>query len=279
MPSSFLICYPDVPPNALVVTEGQAFDEDFCFKLENAFYGERHNYAQTMATHFSYSVTFDLGTGNSRTLDHFILGGTKILVQQGVVGAYVAGSNNGSTWTNQLGCTINFNTRNFNGPDRADLIFTATYNDLIAGVLAAYRYFRVTINAGFAIRFPLSKMYFGTSFDMGKEPDFYNLEVLTERDSDTWRYTRGHVLMTRAFFPLHKVTVEWDGVSDAQATAFMTSVLNNPYRDYVYLYTATALDPLYDNRLMYCKVLDDECEVIKVKQNYNNIKAVFLESL
>jgi hypothetical protein len=277
MPSSFLICYPDIPASALVVTASPSFDTDY--PVENTFYGRRHNYGQLAAGSTNIVITYDLGLGNSRTIDHLIMGGAQVLLGAFPRDLIVAGSNNGSTWVNQLGTSSNFETRTFNGPDGDDLIFTQSYNDEIAGTLAAYRYFRVTFTKIGGGLNPFSKLYFGASFDMGLEPSTYNMEVVTDQDSDTWKFHRGQVLMTKAFYPKHRFTVEWDGVTDAKATAFKTTILNNPYRDYVWLYAATYADPLYDNKLVYCKVVDEECSVVKEDENYNTVKAVFEESI
>jgi hypothetical protein len=278
MPNSFLICYPDIPQSALVVTTSATMNTDY--PIESSFYGRRHNYSQLATSGNSLVVTYDLGTGNTRTIDHLIVGGAQVMLSQAAVtGIYVDGSNNGSTWNAQLGTAANFLTRTFNGPDSDDLIFTLAYNDTRAGTLAAYRYFRVTFTAGSATSIPFSKLYFGASFDMGVEPSTYDMEVITDQDSDTWKFHRGQVLMTKAFYPKHRFTVEWDGVTDAKATAFKTTILNNPYRDYVWLYAATYADPLYDNKLVYCKVVDEECSVEKQKDNWNVVKCVFEESI
>jgi hypothetical protein len=277
MTSSFLICYPDIPPSALTWSVTDAFDVDY--SLENAFYGERHNYAQLAAAQLSPTATFDLGTGNSRTVDHLIIGGAQLLLANGVTLAKVQGSSDGVSWVNQLGTASAFQTRTFVGPDGDDVIFKAGYNDDLAGTLAAYRYFKVSFSGGAAHKFPFSKLYFGASFDMGKEPDNYDMEVVTEQDSDTWKYPRGHTLMTKAFHPRHKHTVEWDGVTDAKATEFMTSILANPYRNFVFLHAGTYADPLYSNTLIYAQVMADECTVTKSDENWNDIKAVFLESI
>lgn len=276
MTSSFRICIPDVPPRALVWSSNKTFDENFPF--DNTFYGMRHDYGQLSSTQTSFAVTYDLGTGNSRTVDHFIMGGVKILRANGVTQATLEGSNNGSSWTTQLGTAAGFQTRTLDGPDDDDLIFTPGYNDQYAATLAAYRYFRVTIAGGSAHKFPVSKIYFGSTFDMGLEPSTYDLEVVDDRSSDTWVYPRGQVIMSKAYYPRHKFTVEWDGVTDAKAAEFFTSVLSNPYRNSVYLHAATYADPLYDNKLVFCRVVDDECESTKQGEDWNNIKAVFEEA-
>jgi hypothetical protein len=278
MPSSFLILAPDVPEGALVVTPTVAFAEDY--PLAASFYGVGYNHARLNAASGDLEVTFDLGTGNSRTIDHLVIGGVKSLVASSVNTIKVAGSNNGSTWIDQLGTSSSFLTRTRNGPYLDDVVFTATYNDDIAGTLAAYRYFKLTIakTSGTA-QFAFRKLYFGQAIDMGKEPDTYDMEVLTERDSDTWKYPRGHTIMSKAFYPKHRITVEWDGVSDAKANEFFDKVIKDPYRSTIYLYTSDYDDPLYDNKLMHCRVVADSCDVSKDNQrvNWNTVKAVFEE--
>lgn len=278
MPSSFLILAPDVPEGALVVTTTVAFAEDY--PLAASFYGVGYNHARLNTASGSLEVTFDLGTGNSRTIDHLVIGGIKSLVASSVNTIKVAGSNNGSTWVDQLGTSSSFLTRTRNGPYSDDVVFTATYNDDIAGTLAAYRYFKLTIaKASGTAQFAFRKLYFGQAIDMGKEPDSYDLEVLTEGDADTWKYPRGHTIMSKAYYPKHRITVEWDGVSDAKANEFFDKVIKDPYRSTVYLYTSDYDDPLYDNKLMHCRVVADSCDVSKDNErvNWNTVKAVFEE--
>lgn len=278
MASSFLILKPDVPDAALVVSSSTSFEEDY--PIAATFYGRSYTHARISSAVGSLDITFDLGTGNSRAADHFVIGGIKSLISASTNGVVLSGSNNGTTWTQQLGTTSNFLTRTINGPYQDDVIFTATYNDEIAGTISAYRYFKVTISktSGTA-QFAFRKLYFGEAFDMGKEPDNYNLEVLNENDADTWRYPRGHTILSKAYYPKHKVTVEWDGVSDAKANDFLDKLVNDPYRSTVYLYASNYQDPLYDNKLMHCRIVSSECSVSKDNEvtNWNTVIAVFEE--
>lgn len=279
--SSFLVLYPDVPKDALVVTTSSAFDEDY--PVDNTFYGERLAYGQLAAANTSVTITYDLGTGFTRTVDHFCLGGAAVLKANGVTQATLQGSSNGSTWVNQLGTASGFQTRTFDGPDDDDLIFTAAYNDQYAATLSAYRYWRVTLAGGAAHKFPVSKIAFGAALDIagsGREPDEYEVQVLTEEDSDTAEYTRGHVAMSKAFYPRHEIRVEWDLVPDVTANLVRAKLLQNPYRHTVFLYTATELDPLHGQRLMHCRVMDSKCSIRKTggqSTSLNTVKLVFQE--
>ena len=278
MTSSFLILKPDVPDEALVITSSTPFQEDY--PVAATFYGRGYTHGRIASAVGSLDIIFDLGTGNEREVDHLVIGGIKSLVAASTTGAVLSGSNDGTTWVSQLGTSANFLTRTANGPDRDDVIFTPTYNDEIAGTIAPYRYFKLTISKGSGTaQFAFRKLYFGESFDMGKEPDNYNIEVLNEGDADTWKYPRGHTILSKAYYPKHRLTVEWDGVSDAKANEFLERVINDPYRSTVYLYTSNYQDPLYDNKLMHCRVISNECSVSKDNevQNWNNITAVFEE--
>lgn len=290
MASSFLILNPDVPSASLNVTSianpsssALYFDDDY--PLVSSFYGQTYAHAKLDSTRLpsgttGFSITFDLGTGNSRTVDHLVIGGVKSLLAANVSGAYVQGSTNGTLWVNIIGTTNNFQNRVRSGPYSDDIVFTPTFNNQIAGAVTAYRYFRfivsgATANTALAFR----KLYFGAAFDMGQEPSIYNMEVLTEKDSDTWKYPRGHTIMSKAFYPKHRFTIEFDGVSDAKANEFVSKILGDPYRSTVYLYAESFQDPLYDNRLIHCRVIADQCSVDKDNEtpNWNDIVAVFEE--
>lgn len=199
-----------------------------------------------------------------------------MLISRGVTGAYVQGSPDGAAWTSQLGTTANFQTRTLSGPNGKDCVFTAAFNDTIAGTLASYRYFKVILTGGSAHSFPVSKLYFGAFFDAGKEPDYFDVNVISN-EAEPWRYPRGNVLMTKSAHARNQVTIEWDGLTDAKADEFLTKVLANPVKKHVFLYTATYHDVLFGNRLIHAKVLSDQCTITKRKQDWNDITAVFEE--
>lgn len=271
---SLLVCYPDVPANAMVVTTSATMDD--LYPIENTFYGERWSFSQRAATGTSLTITYDLGTGNTRTVDHFIVAGCQALRANSVTECRLQGSADGTTWVNQLGTAANFLTRSFMGPDGDDVIFTSAVNDQFAASLTAYRYWRVVLSSVGSHSFSVSKIYFGSSFDFTKEPDFYDMKISTERDSDTWRYPRGHVIMSKAFYPKHRFTIEWDGLSDTVAKNVCTTLLSNPFKNHVFLYTGTHHDPLYDNRLIHARIIADSC-TIEPKKGEGNWVVVSME--
>lgn len=278
MTSSFLILLPDVPASALTVASTQVYDTDHL--PHSSFYGQGYLCSRLSAAASSVSITFDLGTGNSRTIDHLVLGGVKSLLATNVAKALVQGSNNGTTWVNQLGTTSALSSKTADGPRNDSIIFTATKNDDLAGTLIAYRYFRFTMETSSGTsNFPLNKLYFGEAFDIGQEPSNYELTLIDEKDADTWKYPRGHTIMSKAFYSKHRLVVEWDGITDAKANEFMNKVLLNPWSNTVFLYTQSYKDPLYDNTLLFCRIVPDGCYVEKRNDvdNWNDIKVEFEE--
>lgn len=273
--SSFLISYPDIPATALVVSPTQTWDSTYSLQECNLWYGERHDWARLASATTGISITFDLGVSTTKAVDHFILGGVQLLRSNGVTEARLQGSADASSWANQLGTSSNFQTRTLSGPNGHDVVFTQAFNDTIAASLTSYRYWRFFLSGG-SHKFPLSKAYFGTFFNMGKEPDYFEVTIVDD-DVDPWRYPRGHVMMTKSTHPRHQILVEWDGVTDAKATEFNTKILSNPTKRHVFLYTATYHDVLFGNRSLHAKVLSEECSISKVKQDWNNVSAVFTE--
>lgn len=272
---------PDVPTASLAVTSSLAFREDY--PLVSSFSGRSYLHSRSEESASTLTISFDLGTGNTRQADHFILGGVSSLLTSGVDSVKLQGSSNNSVWVDQLGTTSSLASKTKDGPYSDDIIFTSSKNNDLSGVLAAYRYFRVTfakVASPSAVFYAFRKLYFGAAFDMGAEPSTYNLELIADEDQDTWQYPRGHVIMSKAFRPKHRVTVEWDGVTDAKANEFAEKLLGDPYRNTVYLYTQTYKDPLYDNVLLHCRVVANSTQIVKANdiENWNNVTAVFEET-
>jgi hypothetical protein len=281
MASSFLIYAPSITTSAVTVSSSLKFDVDY--PLRSSFSGRSYVHARTSETASSLTVTFRLSNGLPIKADHLIIGGVSSLLAAGVDSIKLQGSNDGVTWVDQIGTTNSLASKIKDGPYNDDIIFTATKNDDLSGVLASYLRFRVVmakVASPSAVAYAFRKLYMGEAFDMGEEPATYDLELVADDDQDTWQYPRGHFIMSKAFRPKHRITVEWDGVTDAKANEFAEKFLGDPYRNTVYLYTQTHKDPLYDNVLMHCRVVPDNTQIVKANdvENWNNITAVFEEA-
>jgi hypothetical protein len=280
MATSLLIAYPDIPVSAMTwkaEVAGVTTPMEEEYPVESLFYGERSNYAIVDGNVSSLDIQFDLGAGFTKAVDHLILGGVDGLITNLVTKAVVQGSTDASSWVDQMGTNADFLTRTLSGPDSNDVVFTQAFNDTIAASpLTAYRYWRLRLASSIGSTMPFSKLYFGTFFDMGEDPESYDWEVISD-DVDTWRYPRGHVIMSKSTHARHRFTITWNGITDAKAASFATTILKNPYRNSVFLYAATYLDPLAGQRCVHCKVLSEECTVSQEYQDWNKVVAVFEE--
>lgn len=278
MPSSFLILHPDIPVDALVITSSHSFSENY--GLRNAFSGYYRNYAKLAEAASLLTITFDLGTGNSREIDYLLVGGVSKLKSDAVETVKLQGSNDGSSWVDQVGTDGSFQSCEFDGPDQDDVIFTQSYNSDVSGVIASYRYFRVVIGtSGVGAELAFKRLYFGAALDLGIEPTNYQVKLTTEREADTWVYPRGHTIMSKAFYPKHSFSLNFEGVSDAKTLEITDKLLGDPYRSTVYLYTETYRDPLYNNGLVLCRVPPANLRISKRNAvlNWNDVSVAFEE--
>ncbi len=277
--TSLLISYPDLPFRALYYSATQVFDQDY--PLENMFAGERGAWSRLQtATSGSVAIIWDLGSsGAAATFDHMIVGGVSELLGGGCIGCALAGSPDNVTYTNHLGTAAGFATRTFAGPNSRDVLFTrfaTNINNDIGPAAGTYRYWRVSIYGG-TQKFPLSKLHIGNFLDLGKEPDFYEWSVV-DTDETPWQYPRGHQSMGRLTHEIRRVTLEYDGLSDALVNSITANLLRDPYRRTVFLHAVTYTEVLFGNSLLHCRVVADECSIERTtKANWNNVKLVFEE--
>ena len=273
MASSCLVSFSDIPVSSLTVTSSAAYLDDYA--VENLFEGRKYGHGILAANATSLSIDFDLGLGASRTVDHLIVGNGFKVKSAGVTTVYVAGSTDGSTWVPQIGTNAGLGGIAMLGPRDRDFVATTTLNNSYLTSPGSYRYWRF-LASGTTNTMVMSKVFFGQFWDPGKEPDYFEWEAVGP-DGETWRYPRGQVIMSRSGEVRHRVTLEWDAVTDAAAQGFLNNVLANSFHRPVFLYTASYLDPLFGEALLFCRAVAGETSVEQVKQDVHNIKAVFEE--
>lgn len=274
MATSFRVLHPDIQISALSWTTDRAFEEDF--SIENTFDGNRRVACRLQTSTTDLVITFDLGVGSTRTLDYIAFGGASQLVSSTRTMKVEIKANYASPWVTTID-NYSFDPINLLGRNLDEFVFTTDNTDP-AKVFPA-QLFRVTLSGTPSIFHVFDRMYLGQSFDFGKEPDDYNLVLNIENEGDTWLYPRGHAVMSKAFYPKHQITIEYDGITDERTNALFKTLLKNPYGSPVYLYTKSYTDPLYDNRLMLCKIMSDQCVITKPNdvKNWNNVVMVFGE--
>jgi hypothetical protein len=277
--ANFLIGTADIPIRAKLITPSLTFDDDYDFR--NLFFGERERVAQLLtASTTQTEIVFTLGSGNGRAVEFLYLAQGAMLLENGVTGAYLQGSNDGTTWTSIIGRSSSLSGATLLGQDLRDLMFTAALNDIIAGATTSQFTFWKLILAGGTSKRPLSKAFFGQWLDMG-EPDTYDWEAV-DGAADAWLAPRGNKLMAKTATERLKFTVQWDDVTDAKAQEFEQTLLLNAYQNKVVLYTQSNHAPLANRRVVHCKVVDEECEITPLTIDvtgvtHKSVKAVFEE--
>lgn len=275
--TSLLFSVNDLAINAHSYSCAKAFLEDY--PLENLFGGSRHAYARLAAvTSTDTSIICDLGPAGTPVLyDHFILGGVGVLRSEALTAArLLAATAVGGPFNAHLGTASAFGTRTFAGPDGQDVLFTSTVNSDVGPQTGTWRFWNVTLQ-GTNSTFTLSKFHAGNWIDLDVEPDNYEIATV-EPSSDGWLFPRGQRAMARTAPERHRITVEYDGLTDAQATTLRTRLLADPYRYSVYLYAAQFPEVLFGNTLLHCRVLEEECEIRRnPRLNWNFVRLTFEE--
>lgn len=273
--TSLLISDCQVALISKVITPSATYDSDR--PVDNLFQGGRSIYAQLATAAGSVTIDFALGGSTTATVDHFVMGGDSKLIADGLSAAKLSWATTpAGPWTDFAGVTSGYNSRTVLNSNNGDKLFTASLNDAIGGLPVTKGNFRFTMSkTSGTSKFPLAKLYFGSFFDMAKEPAFdYPLD---EEDSGSYRSPIGKVVFGRTGHPNYRFELTWQNVSDAKVIEFTTRFLEDPLRRYVYLYSSTYLDVLNGQKLVFCEILQEEAFVRKVAYNLNVVSVVFRE--
>ena len=267
MTSTLRISYPHITRNALDVTPSAVYDEDY--QVANLITGRRSNYAQLATAATTLTVDYDLGTGNTATCNHLIIGRADLLQADVVDNIYLRGDDNAAFPSPEnVVSDTDWDGDALTGPDTQDYIITFTAS-------TALRFWRVELSKDSGTtKFPCSNIYFGTFWDALVSPADFEYKVATANES-TIEMSMGNIILTRTDLPRYVFNITWEGVTDVLTTAFKDNLLKKSFDNYVYLYTTSA-EILADNTLVYCRLIDESTSVTKTKiPNYNIINASF----
>lgn len=274
MTSKLLVAYPDIPARALVETSGLTYDDDTPARA--SIMGMRHCLSQlATATTTTDYVQYDLGNGVTATAQYFIIARADILKTQGVTTVKLkahSGPRVGTTTGTEIFSNTDFQNATLIGPTAQDFIFTS------ATASAAYRYWWVefqTSIAPAACKYGRSKLYFGSWFDAGVDPNGYSY-AMAEDNPGGLVFPTGGYRMSRVDQMRFAYVMDWQMVDDANAQAFCDKILSDPLRRYVFLYSSGNDQILADQKLVHCKVNAEQCGISRMKKaNCNYVHGVF----
>lgn len=240
MASNFLIGYADIPFRAGAASaSGTAATGYGSDKLVT---GSRAEYfALATATTTTQTFAYDLGSGVTSTANYLAICNAKLLKRGATV--TVALSNGGGAVL--AAQTLNFSS--LTGPQSDDYITSFATS-------STNRNWTVTITASTACKFEHSKHYFGTLFDMGREP-LYTFPTKREKENG------------RVRVPPYVYELRWEGITDAVVQSLNSSIMR--YRDInpVLLYDANNY-VLNGFTSMHAQIIDHKIEAATVNQ-YN----------
>lgn len=232
---------------------------DTGYVLENLLSGSRSDLWRTTTSQTAVIHT-DMGSGSTATPYYYYLARADLYYN--AVKASTSGktilesSSNDSSWSNQLTETW----YSLFGPRGEDYI-----NVFGAGV-SATRYWRVTLTTGDGAttsKHTLSKLMFGSYFDLGRDPEY----GVMKRRAFKQPGARDQAFILNA---------QWRGITDAKRMELNDSIL--AYRDVspIVLYETTD-NLLQGFKLLHAWIVD--CKVTPISLNSNEISMTFEECI
>ena len=275
MTSKLLIGCPDINLDAVLLSTSQTRSEQ---RLQSLRGGKRQTYFWFDSSYTAINFDYDLGSilsgvANTAATDFLCIGRADLLQStSGIMMLSVGHQAAAGGAATDVYTLSPFQAATLYGPDSQDFVATWTTSD-------AYRRWRVCIKDTAGSYYPMSKLYLGSFFDMGKDPTAYSYEYVNVEGAPL-DLAMGSLDLCKPGEPRLLFRVKWDLITDAKAESFCETVLDDPQRRYVFLYTSGNDQILADNKLVYCRVLSDQCSVSKGPlTDQNTITAAFVQDL
>jgi hypothetical protein len=260
MPNLYL-SYPAIPFDAVAREESVTFSEDR--PASNVISGERYQYASaTAGASGAIDLEYDLGVGNTSTVDHIIVANAKKLRDQGSTTLALDSAANGigGTYSN-VWTDANFGTATLYGTESKDYITHSLS-------LATNRTWKVKLSGGAATTREISKIYFGTTWNPEKDCDWSLSIVYPEGGRASTEDGGGKV--AKLGDARLSISVTWVGVGDDALQIFNDRVLNYWQEHKFFLFTTGSHRILNDHRLLHVR-LQAEPQVTTIKKLANNL--------
>lgn len=288
MATNLLFLTPDIPYAATnyqtytTSTAVQPNEADF-YPFRNSLRGEKWQLYNSGSDAVEHNQVCDCGIASGVAITksaNFLVLSRLDIMQTYKASIYAANidfalqsSSDDSSYTDRATIT-DITTVSLIGPWANDYVttFTAT---------SAFRYWRChwTKSAGAAYPLKIGKMYFGSSFDIGRDVDSFSVQRLTP--GDTAFITNGGVeYPVRIKHPTYEITLRYVGITDANLALFKAAVSDRAATTPVFLYEQglNGFTEVTDGkRLIFMKLTNFDTS--SRKYNWNEIELKFLESV
>lgn len=270
MPTSLLISFPDIPRKAVYLASQQATATDK--GQENLILGERSAICETASATTSQRFTFGLGSGYAAKggkADHIIIARADKLQSGLMTQLDIKRSADNSTFTTEQ-TDASFSTATLYGPNGHDYILDFTQS-------SAYEFWRVDFTSASGATFPVSKVFLGSWFDFGQEPDGFSIERVPAKEA-VWYASSGALYTARLELPVYRFSFTWEHVSDAVVSNFQRDIAKISHKATYFLYTRTQHELLGNQRLVNVRLVNWSVTTGE-KINWQNLTANFEEVL
>lgn len=243
MSTNLLIGYPDIPFKATVYTEPATASG---YSAKSIVAGSRGTTWKGASAVTSITWEWDLGSGNERAPDYFYFARLDLIGRRNTAirTALFYGSAS-SSFTSPSSKIVSYGNGSLNGPDGRDLVSIPTPYS------STYRYWRCRINCTSQVP-ELSKIYFGTALDLGKDPR------RCEKSRRRW-YPQNRN-------PGYRYIIEWLGVSNANIQTFNNDIARYP-ENYIILFTRDYHDVLDEHQVIPFMIEDYQITADNVDSN------------
>lgn len=260
---TLLISIPDIPFTSINRKNLGTYNQ-FGDKW-NAVNGERFLYAYQESTG-DMVYEFDCGAGRRHASNHIIIARADRLKTCGVSTISLDASSPSSSYVSQF-TESSFNSAVLYGPQTQDYI-NYSFNS------QQFRKWRFTA-AGASNPKILSKIYFGTSFDMGIDP-VYSYEKVFESLPE-FETESGAMEFARLADPFYRFTFTWEGVSDTKQKEFFNKIVRQKDTQKLFLFTTANHHILNGFRVLHAKLVEASSVNSGKVRNWNDIEATFEE--
>lgn len=236
MPTNLLIGYADIPNAAASLTLSRAASS--IYPYENLFGGNRTDlFYLNAAASGDTLATFDLGASVTKATNFIYISRANLLQQAGVGTITVKGgaANNYATATT-VRTLSSFGSQTLYGPNSDEFIDSFTLS-------SAFRYWFINYNSATSGQLPHAKLFFGTAFDPGRDPN---------APATITRIKMGGAQIR----PSYSFELSWEGLSYAKAIEMYLKFYKTRRFAPLVIFTTSWHDILMGHRAIFCRLTD-----------------------
>lgn len=271
--ADLVLGYPQIQFNAI---SSSASAEDTDFPHQNLVTGSRALHWERGSAGTSANITWDLGSGNTDTIDYAFFAKASYLTSLGsdIDLDVRASTDNFSVSDDSILSDTNITSADLGGPKSEDLLLTGSES-------TAYRYWRLALTSTSSYDYALSKFFIGTWFDFGNRGPIYPYSIRQVTNQRTFETDSATAYRSRGGKPQLEFTFQWR-VTDDVRDDFNDKIGKfwDIHSYVLYCPDSNFKHPLAGNRFCHVRIAEEpRLEGRGPIQNNNLITLVFREEI